>query len=88
MHQEKAKITCPAFQKQEQVIKGITERINKVRKGKERVALAGELQKEADVLLLCADFDEQALDCQSCHFLAKLRRKTAGLIITAKKLTE
>ena len=87
MHkEEKAKISCSAFQKQEPVIKDITDKINKAKGVQEKAKFAEELQKEVNVLLSCADYKGETLDCKNCHFIANLRKKTADLIIKAKKL--
>ena len=79
-------VNCPTFQKQEPVIKDITDKINQVKGVVEKARFAEELQKEVDVLLSCPDYDKEKLDCKSCHFIATLRKKTANLIIKAKKL--
>ena len=87
MHKkEEAKISCSTFQKQEPVIKDITDKINKAKGIQEKAVFAEELQREVDVLLTCADYKDTNLDCKNCHFIANLRKKTAGLIIKAKKL--
>ena len=86
MDKEKSKINCPIFQKQETVIKDITNKINAVKIVQEKARFAEELQKEVGVLLSCPDYDKEKLDCKNCHFIANLRKKTAGLIIKAKKL--
>ncbi len=86
MHKEKPKISCSTFQKQEPVIKDITEKINKANGVQEKAGFAEELEKEVDVLLSCPDYDDKSLDCKNCHFIANLRKKTANLIIKAKKL--
>jgi len=87
MHKKKElKINCSIFQKQEPVIKDITDKINKAKGIQEKAVFAEELQKEVDVLLSCADYKEESLDCKNCRFIANLRKKTANLIIKAKKL--
>ncbi|MBU1679318.1 MAG: hypothetical protein KJ799_07460 [Bacteroidetes bacterium] len=83
---EESKINCSTFQKQEFVIKDITDKINQAKGVREKAIFAEELQKEADVLLTCPDYDDKKLDCRNCRFIANLRKKTAGLIIKAKKL--
>lgn len=85
-NKEEAKISCQTFQKQESAIKDITDKINKAKGVKEKAGNALELQKEVDVLLTCADYDGKSLDCKNCRFIANLRKKTADLIIKAKKL--
>jgi len=86
MQKEEHKISCPTFLKQETVIKNITDNINMAKGVREKAAFAEELQKEADVLLTCPDYDDKKSDCKNCRFIANLRKKTAGLIIKAKKL--
>lgn len=86
MEENKAKISCSTFQKQEPVIKDITEKINKAKGVLEKARFAEELQKEVEVLLSCPDYNKEKLDCDSCHFIAKLRKKTADLITKAKRL--
>jgi len=86
MYKKEAKINCPVFQKQEAVIRGITEKINEAKGVQEKAAYAEELQKEVKVLLSCPDYDKEKLDCESCHFIANLRKKTTDLIIKAKRL--
>jgi hypothetical protein len=86
MKESKAKIDCPTFQKQESIIKHITDRINRAKGVQEKARFAEELQKEADVLLSCPDYDKEKADCKNCHLIANLRMKTANLIIKAKKL--
>ena len=85
MEENKA-INCPTFQKQESVIKDITDKINQAKGVLEKARFAEELQKEAEVLLSCPDYESQSLDCKNCHFISNLRKKTSNLIIKAKKL--
>ena len=86
MHKEEPKINCPTFQKQESVIKDITDKINGAKGVQEKAGFAEELKKEVDVLLSCPDYESQSLDCKNCHFISNLRKKTSNLIIKAKKL--
>ena len=86
MHKEESKISCPTFQKQESVIKDITDKINGAMGVQEKAGFAEELKKEVDVLLSCPDYESQSLDCKNCHFISNLRKKTSNLIIRAKKL--
>jgi len=83
---KETKINCPTFQKQEMVIEQVTDKINKVKGVQEKAGFAEELQKEVNVLLSCPEYNEKNLDCKNCHFIANLRKKTAGLIIKTKKL--
>ena len=86
MEENKSKISCPTFQKQEPVIKDITDKINQAKGVLEKARFAEGLQREVEVLLSCPDYDGKRLDCKNCHFIANLRKKTANLIIKAKKL--
>jgi hypothetical protein len=86
MHKEELKINCPTFQKQESVIKDITDKINGAKGVQEKAGFAEEIEKEVNVLLSCPDYESQSLDCRNCHFILNLRKKTSNLIIKAKKL--
>jgi hypothetical protein len=86
MNRSEQKIGCPTFQKQEILIKDITDRINKAKRVMEKAGFAEELEKEVDVLLSCPDYKGESLDCKNCHFIANLRKKTSNLIIKAKRL--
>jgi hypothetical protein len=86
MQKEEGKINCEIFKKQEPVIKDITDKINKAKEIREKAKFAEELQKEVNVLLSCSDHDPKRVDCMNCHTIAKIRVKSANLIIKAKKL--
>jgi hypothetical protein len=86
MSRENAKINCPAFQKQEPVIEDITAKINKADSVGKKAAFAEELQKEVGILISCLDYDKRSADCRNCRFIANVRKRTADLIIKAKKL--
>jgi hypothetical protein len=83
---ENAKINCSAFQKQEPVIQDITAKINKAERVQEKATFAVELQEEVGMLISCSDYDKKSSDCENCRFIANLRKRTADLIIKAKKL--
>jgi hypothetical protein len=84
--EENKAINCLTFQKQEPVIKDITDRINIGETVLEKATFAEELQEEVNVLLSCTNYDKASINCKNCHFIANLRKKTANLIIKAKKL--
>jgi hypothetical protein len=86
MKNKENKITCSTFQKQEPVIAEITAKINSAKGVLEKADFAEELQKEVDVLLSCPDYNEKNKDCSNCRFIANVRKKTADLVIKAKKL--
>ncbi len=84
---KEAAISCPIFQKQELVIRDITDKINAIQGIVGKAVFAEELQKEADVLLSCPEHKDTIPDCKNCRFIASLRKKTVNVIIEAKKLT-
>jgi len=86
MSKKDAKINCPTFQKQEAVIKDITAKINSAKGVLEKAEFAEELQQEVNVLLSCPDYNQESTDCNNCRFIANVRKKTADLVIKAKKL--
>jgi len=86
MFAEKPEISCPAFQKQEPIIKDITNKINRAKGILAKARFAEELLKEVNVLLSCPDYNCKKLDCKNCHFIANLRKTTAEIIIKAEKL--
>jgi hypothetical protein len=79
-------INCPIFQKQEPVIKEITDRINMAKTVLEKEPFAKKFRVEVNRILSCEHYDKARIDCKHCHFIANLRKKTANLIIKAKKL--
>ena len=81
-----AKINCPAFQKHEPVIDDITAKLNKAESVQEKATFAVDLQEEVGMLISCSDYDKRSPDCMNCRFIANLRKRTADLIIKAKKL--
>jgi len=83
---EGAKISCQVFQKQEAVIKDITNKINAIEGVTGKAVFAEELRKEVDVLLSCQDYKDTSLDCENCRFIANLRKRTTDIIVKAKKL--
>jgi hypothetical protein len=84
--EENKAINCPTFQKQESVIKDITDKINGTKGVQEKARFAEELEKEVDVLLSCPDYKGESFECKNCHFISNLRKKTSNLIIKTKKL--
>jgi len=86
MPKEDAKISCRTFQKQELAIKDIIDKINSAKDVLGKAEFAEKLQEEVNVFLSCQDYNENNGDCKNCHFIASVRKKTAGLIIKAKRL--
>ncbi|MBS3905424.1 MAG: hypothetical protein KGZ49_00185 [Syntrophaceae bacterium] len=86
MEENKAKIGCPTFQKQELLIKYVTEGVNMAKNVQEKAEFYQRINEEVDVLLRCQDYDEARFDCKNCYFISNLRKKTSNLIIRAKIL--
>jgi len=86
MKDSRATMDCPTFQKQESIIRDMTDRINRAEGVSEKAGIAEEMQKEVAVLLSCVEYDEKKTDCGNCRLIANLRETTARLIIKAKKL--
>lgn len=80
------KIKCAIFQSKNEIIAGITKAINEAEEVEKKAHLADGLIKEVETLLICKHFDEKRADCKICHYIAKLRKQTANLIIKAKQL--
>ena len=86
MQKEEPEINCPTFRMQEFAIKDITDKINRATGVEEKARFSEELQKEINVLLSCADYNKEKLDCKNCRFISSIRKKTADIIIKAKGL--
>jgi hypothetical protein len=86
MEENKSNITCAIFKKQELLIAHITDKINTSKGVEEKARFAEELKDAAELLLSCPQYDKGMLDCRNCNLIANLRKRTANLIIKAKKL--
>jgi len=86
MSKKDAKINCSIFQKQEPVIEDITAKINSTEVVLKKAEFAEELREEVNVLLSCPDYNQGNIDCSNCRFITNVRKKTADLVIKAKKL--
>lgn len=84
IHRVESKISCPVFQRQEVIIRNLTDKINAVKITQEKAMFAWELWKEVNVLFSCRDYKDTSLDCKNCHFIANLRKRTADLIMKTK----
>lgn len=81
MYKEGDRIHCARFQNQESLIKDSTDKINKAKSVPEKAAYAERLQREANILLSCLNYDEESLDCKNCHIIATLHKQAARLIV-------
>lgn len=85
MDNEKPKITCPTFQKQESITREIANHISKINNIKEKIELAKELLTDIRVLLSCPDYKQQNFECRNCRTVADLRREDAEIIIQIRE---
>jgi hypothetical protein len=81
-------INCPInlYSRQEEKIQRLTESINNAKSAAQKLPYAEALIEEVEVLLSCESFSEQNSNCQYCQNIAKLRKKTANLVIKAGRI--
>lgn len=79
-------VRCPLFQSEEEVIKKLTNEINKAASIEEKAAKAQDLIEEVDALLSCEEYDDKNVDCKNCRIISELRKRTAELVVKARKL--
>lgn len=75
------------FDRQEEQIARLTGEINQATTALEKAARAQRLAEAVDVLLACERYDKRSRDCCLCRNFSELRRKTAGLVIRAGRLS-
>lgn len=80
------KIKCAIFQTKNEVIERVTKAINEAKDVKEKAVIAQKLLNEVEELLTCKHFSREKTECKICHYIAQLRKRTANLVIKAKKL--
>lgn len=87
---KKSEIDCPVelFSEQEPKIERLTQAINQASSPEEKGTHAQDLLDAVNVLLDCEHYDETNENCQICRAIAKLRRKTARLVVKASHLDE
>lgn len=81
------KIKCLIFKSKNGEIEKITKAINEAKNVKQKAINARKLLNELEDLLACKYFKAEKAECNICRGIAKLRRRTADLIIRAKELT-
>jgi hypothetical protein len=79
-------IQCSIFGAQEERIQRLNTQINQARTVQTKAPLAEELSQAAQKLLDCEKYQEHSLDCAYCQQFSELRRKTAQLILAARRL--
>lgn len=80
MENQEVSISCSKFQKKEQEIGGLTEKINQTQ-GREKLRWAKELKAEIEPLLRCEDYDQANLECRSCRLISQSRERAAEIVI-------
>jgi len=80
------KIKCVIFQSKNEEIEKITKAMNEAKTIERKVYLAKRLISEVEELLSCEHFEKKKAECRICHYIARLRKNTAELIIEAKEL--
>lgn len=80
------KIKCTIFHSKNETIEGITKAINEAENVERKAHFAERLVKEAGALLSCRHFDEKRVECKICHYIVKIRKRAAGLILRARNL--
>ena len=82
------RIRCPIdlFPRQEREAMRWNEEINRASTAAEKSGPAQSLIETVDVLLACAHYDENDVNCRLCRNIAELRRKVASLIVSAGRL--
>jgi len=72
---------CPTYVEIEQIIKKLTEQINRTQDLAIKACKARELIKNVDRLLACKGFEKVKLSCETCHQMAILRKETSQIIL-------
>ncbi len=86
MDEQTAGIQCFIFREQEDRVQRLNTQINQARTVQTKAPLAEELSQAAQELLDCEKYQEHSLDCAYCQQFSELRRKTAQLILAARRL--
>jgi hypothetical protein len=86
MDEQTASIQCSFFRAQEERIQRLNTQINQARTVQTKAPLAEELSQAAQGLLDCEKYQGYSLDCAYCQQFSELRRKTAQLILVARRL--
>lgn len=87
MAEPSPEINCSIFLNEEKIIKRLTNEINETKNVKQKAVKAQELIDEVETLLSCEDYDAKNGDCENCHIISDLRKKTAEIVVKAQKLT-
>ncbi len=86
MDEQASSIQCPIFRAQEEHVQRLTEQINRAKSVVHKAPLAEELSQVVQQLLDCTKYQDHNLDCAYCQQFSEYRRKTAQMILTARRL--
>lgn len=75
------RMSCSKYLETEQVIKRLTEEINRAGDVATKAAKARELMEVADSLLSCVDYERGNWNCENCHRVALLRKEASQIIL-------
>jgi hypothetical protein len=89
MHSQKetSTIQCGIHQESFATMNVIKQQINHESSVGKKAAYAETLLDRVACLLDCPKYNDQESDCEYCHVFAELHKKTAELIIKAKRLS-
>ena len=78
--------TCIVFQDFVSVMDILRSKMIKSKHVPEKAQYAEEILVEANTAINCSHFNDKSVDCINCRIVAGLNKKTADLVINAKKL--
>jgi hypothetical protein len=85
--EENSTIQCSIHQESYDVLNEIKRKINQGTSIGIKAKYAEELSDQVTCLIDCTQYNDQKLDCNYCRLIADLHKKTAELIINAKRLS-
>jgi hypothetical protein len=87
IHKNTSTIQCDFHQDSYTAMNEIKQKINHGTSVCIKAKYAEELSDKADCLGDCRQYDDQKEDCKYCRMITELHRKTAELIILARRLS-
>jgi len=89
MHSQKdnSTILCNIHQNSYATLNVIKQKINQGGSIGIKAKYAKELSDQVACLIGCLQYDDQKQDCKNCRLIANLNKRTAELIIYAKRLS-
>lgn len=81
MQNDRDKLKCTYFERQEEVFSRLAEAINKSKSVEEKGKLVQEYLEEIEVLFNCPEFSRSSSDCIRCRAEAEVRKRSVELIL-------